>query len=383
MPEFKETIEAVESSRASVRELFNGDRRAGGNDPAALAEALELYNGVLSGKKPMYYLREAMSSSDFPVLFADILDRQLLGSYRETVPTWAQYARRGTVNDFRKVKRFAVDGAEGTLEEVDELEEYPEDELEESSDEYSVRKFGKRLSLSWEALVNDDLDALRDLPNRLARGARRSESKFATGLFVDANGPHASLYTSGFGNIVEDNPELSIDGLQEAFFTLAKMVDTNGEPIVVDAVTLVVPPALEVPALNILNALQIEMSTKGGSSDQKLISQNWMKNRVSLAVEPYIPHVASSANGNTSWWLFGAPSEGRPAIEMGFLRGFEEPALYEKIPDARRVGGGEVLESFATDSRDWRVRHVYGGVQFTNTGGEKITVASNGSGSAS
>ena len=382
---FEEIVESVDNNRASVRELFEGDSRLGGrgHDPRRLAEAITLYDNVLKGRKPMYYLQEAMTRSDFPLLFADILDRQLLGSYQETTPTWAAYAKRGVVNDFRTVKRFAVDGAEGPLDPVEEMEEYKEGELSEDADTYSVRKYGRKLGLSWEALINDDLDALRDLPSRLARGARRTESRFATSLFVDENGPHASLYNGGFGNIVPGNPALSIEGLQEAFITLSRMVDEDNEPIVLDVVTLVVPPALEVTAMNILNALQIEASSMGGSSDQVLIAQNWMKNKVNLAVEPYIPHVASTDNGDTSWWLFPQPSVGRPALEVGFLRGYEEPALYEKVPDARRVGGGEVLESFDNDSRQWRVRHVFGGTRLVNTGGYRVTVASNGSEEAS
>lgn len=383
--ELLEMIERFNAADADVQNLFGGEGQKVSSvkrDPRKLVEAIEFVNEVTDGTRPMYQLQEALTTSDFPMLFSDIMDRQLLANYQETQPTWQAYARRGTVRDFRTVKKFAMDGLESTLDRVKERSEYPEGVLTPSKDEYSVLKYGRRIDLSWETLINDDLDAFRDLPNRLGRAARRSESKFATGLFVDANGPHASLYTVGFNNIVTGNPELSVEGLQTALTQLTAQTDADGEPITIDMVTLVVPPALEIVAENILNALQIEMTDQGGSASQKLIAKNWMAGRLNLAVEPYIPHVATNANGNTSWFLFANPNTGRPALEMGFLRGHEEPSLYERLPNARKVsGGGDAMESFEDDSRAWRIRHVFGGTRLTSTGGAKATVASNGSGS--
>jgi hypothetical protein len=105
-----------------------------------------------------------------------------------------------------------------------------------------------------------------------------------------------------------------------------------------------------------------------------------MKNRVRLSVDPYIPIVASSSNGSTSWFLFANPNNGRPALEIGFLRGHESPEIFIKAPNAQRVGGGNVNPmdgDFDTDSIQYKVRHVLGGVTQDN----KMSVASNGSGS--
>lgn len=385
-----ELIERLKGEEASVRNLFGGE----GKRPSQLfaerkltkrdlVEAAEFVHKIEKGKEPLWKLQEAMSTSDFPILFADVLDRQMLGFYEETKPTWQAYCRRSVVPDLRPVKRFAVDGAEGALPEVEQGEEYPEAPLSESKDEFSVRKYGRRIDLFWEALVNDDLDAFRRNPERLARAARRSEAKFATELFVDSSGPHAELYTAEFGNIVldaeEKQPELSITALQDAFVTLSEQVDEDGEPILIEMVTLVVPPALMVTAENIINAIQIDINEEGGTTNQRLRAVNWMKNKVQLQVEPYIPHVAAE-NGNTSWFLFSSPTTGRPALELGFLRGYEQPSLYERAPNARRIGGGDVQESFEDDSVAWRIRHVLGGTRLVNTGGAKSTVASNGTG---
>jgi len=387
--EMLELIEKFRQDEADASRLFGGEgdrMRDIAQSPAALLEAARFIEGIKTGKRPFHQLQEAMTRSDFPILFADILDRQMLGSYRETLPTWQSYARRSVVPDLRKVKRFAMDGAEGRLSTVDELEEYKKRKLQERKDEFSVRKFGGRLDLSWETMVNDDFDNFLKTPERLARAARRTESHFATNLFVDEKGPDAGLFSAGNENILKDKegkqPPLSIEALQLAMTLLSKAVDFDGEPILVDVVTLVIPPALRVVAENIVNATEIIATTSGGTEKEKLRVANWMKNGINIQVEPWIPHIATKENGDSSWFLFGAPSDGRPALEMGFLRGNEEPALFERLPTARRIGGGggDALEDFEDDSRAWKVRHVLGGTQLTGTGGQKSTVASNGSG---
>lgn len=394
-------IESIRGREAEIHRVFGNDlgRRVADNTPTVashgrseyrhytrqLAEAHRFIERIEKGRLPMHYLKEAMTTSDFPFLFADIIDRKLLGYYDAAKPMWETIANRNAVPDLRNVKRFAMDGAEAVLPEVGENEEYPGAALTDKKDEYAVRKYGRRLDLSWEAMINDDLDAFRRNPERLARAAIRSESKFVTELYCGKKGPNENLYTAGHKNIINveggtKNPELSVKGLQEGLLQLAEMRDFDGEPIVVDAVTLVVPPALQVTAKNMLNALQIWLNQEAGTEKQQVHAENWMRNEVTLQVDPYIPLVAVTEHANTSWFLFASPTVGRPALELGFLRGYEQPSLYERMPTARRIGGGggEVNESFEDDSVAWRIRHILGGTQLLETGGYKTTVASNG-----
>jgi hypothetical protein len=388
--EFMELIETIRGEEASRERLYRGDgrgvrtltRRDSPEYKAQFAEALSLYGNALKGSRRAWLtMQEALGTSDFPLLFGDILDRQLLANYQETPQTWTQYVKRATVRDFRSVSRFTMDGSEGVLDQVNEQEEYPASSLTEGRYQYAVKKYGRRIPFSWEAMINDDLDALKDIPARFARACRRSEEKFATELFVDTNGPHASLYTGGNANIVTSNPALSVAGLQTAMTVLAAMRDADGEPILIDAIVLVVPPALRITAKNMLNATQIWLQSEAGAtSGQHVNAQNWMAAEVSLVVNPYIPIVAATADGNTSWYLFANPSVGRPALEMGFLRGYEQPQVFMKSPNATRVGGGQVDPmdgDFDTDSMQYKVRHVFGGTRMD----PKMTVASEGDGS--
>ena len=157
------------------------------------------------------------------------------------------------------------------------------------------------------------------------------------------------------------------------------MLDADGEPIMVEQAFMVVPPALEVTARNILNAVQIWATTVGGASGQEVHYDNWIGSTLQLAIDPYIPVVASSANGNTSWFIFADPSVGRPAVELGFLNGFAEPQLYQKLANTIRIGGGadQTAGDFGTMSQEYKGVLAFGGTRLD----PKATVASNGSGS--
>lgn len=388
---FDATVETIRAEEASVRNLFEGeqrlrDRRTSPEYMSQLARAATFLSEVYNGHRRMWQLQEAMTASDFPELFGDVLDRQLLGRYQETPTMWPQVARRSTVPDFREAKRFAVDGAEGQLPEQGERAPLEEDELSESKDTIQVVKYAKALDFSFEQMTNQSLDEFRNAPDRLARGARRTEERKATELYVGTAGPDGTLYSSSHGpdsdesNIITSNPVLSTEGLQTAFQVLGEMTDDDDEPIVIEAVTLVVPPALEVTAQNILNALQIEVNNQGGTTNQTVVAANWMAGRTTLQVNPYIPIIADT-NGNTSWFLFGQPGASRPALEVAFLQGNEMPALFQKAPNARRVGGGEEPFDFEHDSIRHKVRHIFGTSTLINTGGWRTTVASNGTGS--
>lgn len=383
MLELIETMRSEEASRERLMQDAGNSFRAIRSSPdyaRIFSEGLKIIESAHKSREGQRRFEEAMNTQDFPLIFGDVIDRQMLGLYQEAPASWRDYCRDATVPDFRSVRRFAVDGGSGVLPAVGEQGPYLPGVLSETRYTYSVAKYGRTLNWTWESFINDDLGGLgASSPARLGLAARRSEEKFATQLFVDANGPHASFFTSGNGNIITANPALSIAGLQTGFIKLAAQTDADGEPIVIDMVTLVVPPALEVTAQNILNATLIRMTVAGGATGQELEAVNWMKSRLKLSVNHYIPIVASSSNTNTSWFLFASPQTGRPALEMGHLRGHEAPELFVKTGNQQRIGGASnpLDGDFENDVIAYKVRHVFGGTRLD----PKSAVSSNGSGS--
>lgn len=224
------------------------------------------------------------------------------------------------------------------------------------------------MPFSFETMINDDLASITDTPARFSRAARRSEQRFATGIYVSASGPNSSIYSAGNKNQVitangasVDNPKLSITGLEDAMKVLGNMKDTDNEPIVIEGVILEVPTSLEVTANNILNATTVIVGADSAAT--RLETTNWIKNRVTLVVNPYLS-IINTTNGTTAWYLHASASAGRPAFEFDFLRGYEAPQLFMKAPNAVRVGGGAVdpmQGAFEDDSLDYKIRHIFGG----------------------
>jgi hypothetical protein len=377
-------VQGWDASEASERTIYAGEgtnvsgrarklRAKRGNNPTyrkRLLEVATLYKAVLDGDRIAgIHFQEAMSTSDFSNLFGDILDRQILARYQSMPVQWAAIAKRGRVRDFRQVKRYTLDGGEATLSAVRQLTEYPAAPLTDGVYAYGVGKYGRRVALSWEDLINDDLDAFASIPDRLGNSARRTEEKFVTGLFASASGPNSSFFSSGNKNLVASggSSALSITSLQAAYTLLASQVDTDGAPIYIESAVLVVPPALKVTANNILHATEIRAASGGGAGtgNDQLTVANWMRNDVSLVVNPWLPIITTSGTlGSTAWYLFANPGVGRPAMEIGFLIGHETPELFQKSPNAVRVGGGAVAPEdgdFDTDSVEWKLRHVLGG----------------------
>ena len=92
MTEAQAVRESLAFHDPSVRESIStpdaerGERllhlRSGQRWNELVAEAGELIADVRDGKRPDWHLREAMTTSDFPELFGDLLYRQLLGNFR-------------------------------------------------------------------------------------------------------------------------------------------------------------------------------------------------------------------------------------------------------------------------------------------------------------
>lgn len=368
-----------------------------------LASASALWADLLGGSVPLYYLQEALSPrtpaltrsimgnypgiirisesmtlSDFPLLTGDVLDRMMLARWRDFPSAWRQFMRvNSNLRDFRTVRRIASDGLEGVWDSVPEQAEINYGSLSETGYTYAPQKYAKGAKISFEALMNDDLGAFEEIPDRLGRGGARTVSRFATTLYVDTNGPHASLYTGGNGNIITGDPALDISSLSDAYGQIRTATDADGQPIMIESVVLVVPPQLEVVARNILEAVDVRMTSAGGASGQELVVRNWVGSALTLVVDPYIPIVAATANGDTSWFLFASPSVGRPALEVGFLNGFAEPQLYQKMANTRRIGGDvdQTAGDFLTMSQEYKGVVAFGGTRLD----PKSTIASNGS----
>ncbi len=330
-----------------------------------LAETINLLSnsGRLPAHRYEYLLREAMTTSDFPLLFGDTIDRQMLAAYKATEPVWKKFTKVSTVRDFREAKRFKMSGGDNYLAEVAEKGEYPASSRDEAQYTIRVKKYGRQFDISLEAIINDDLGALRDTPERFALAAQRTEERIITGLYANDIGSH------GAGNLYENGVNattdvLSIGALEDAIEAMAGFT-SGGEPILNRPKYLVVPPSLEFTARQILTSATKMWVDGAAAGAIAYPTTNVIANYgLELVVDYYLP-ILGGENGKTAWYLFADPKD-IVVLEAAYLRGHENPEICMKASDKVTVGGGAISPfegDFTSDNIVYRVRHIFGGAK--------------------
>ena len=313
-------------------------------------------------------LREAITTTDFPGLFGFVIDREVLARYKVVVADWKSYFKMKTHPNFNEVEIHKVNGADERLPVVTEKGEYLVATMSEGHYGSRVYKHGKQFDISWEATVNDILDAFADIPERFANACIRSEAFQATSTHTVAAGPNPAL----FGAAVVDAADLgvvtnqgvlalTVANLQTTMGLMAVQQDVNGEPLSIRAKHLVVPPSLEMTARQILSSTLLLSTAAAPVPASNIIPQMGLQ----LHVDPYLPVVDTSGNRNGTWYLFADPAE-VAAMEYGYLRGYETPEICMKASDKVSTLGAPLSAfsgDFATDNVLYRVRDVFGSVQ--------------------
>jgi hypothetical protein len=313
-------------------------------------------------------LRESLTTSDFPILLGQGFQRKLLTAYQAITPVWQAYSTRTTVPNFKPQRLVEILGGTGGLTRVAEGTEYPARGVSEAQHEFSVGKFGDRIPLTWEMLVNDELGAFRGLDQRLATGARVTESEVTADALL--NDGRSDLNTGFFGNV--ESAALTAESLRDALQSLAGKKDEDGNILVRPSMVLVVAPALEFTARELVTASEVR-TTEGKTTT---VSANPLAGSVQVVVEPNLLR-NSNKNAGTTWLLLPAPNQARPALVTGFLQGQEAPDLRVSNATGARAGGGAINPSegsFDDDTIQYRVRHVTGAAAIDPT----FTFASRG-----
>jgi hypothetical protein len=334
----------------------------------AIVEASRLLDRVFNQGDPRaaVLLQEALSTSDlFKSAVGDVLDQELLARYEELPSFWQNFASRTTVRNFKPKRLVDLLGGRNALEVVPELAPYPTAKATVAEKFISVSKFGRRFGFSWEAGINDDIDELMAIPGAFAAAARATEDKAANDQLFDAatGAPNTAFFANLTGAtpagpdltpVTGTNAPLTQGNLQAAYTAVMTRKNAEGELNPPAGLVLMVGPALQITAEQILNTTEI----RDTSGNRTTITTNPMNGKVTLVVNPRLAGVA--------WFLLPQPTVARPALAVAFLRGWETPDLRIKADGGNRLGGGAVDPTegaFDDDSVAYRVRHVVGSAQ--------------------
>lgn len=123
------------------------------------------------------------STSDFPLILGNTVNRSLRDEYALQQRTFTSWATRGSVRDFKETTRLSL-GEVGDFKEVKEGGEYEYATLGEGAEKLKIVKYGQLIAITWEALINDDLDAFSRIPRKIANAAARKQSDLVYGILT-------------------------------------------------------------------------------------------------------------------------------------------------------------------------------------------------------
>lgn len=313
-------------------------------------------------------LVEAITTSDALFNLAHLVNVNFLPQFEEAPRTWDQIASVRTLSDFRPAVLYGIaenwgDGVLGNGDPrhvapiVPEGTAYPYAALAgEESASAGLAKRGFKMGVTWEALINDTIGALRALPDEMLQVALDTEEYLVYNALVTYATAAQQLDggTVPDGTTVPANAALARASLIQALFEL-KNREVNGRKVAFNGgFNLVVAVGQGDYANFVLNNISLSEIGQG---------------TLTLSVNGYNPLagitvIESEYVTGLNWYLL--PKKGttrRPALELFKMVGQESPELRVSNFTGTYAGGGAVSPfegSFATDSIDFRLRHVVG-----------------------
>ena len=332
-------------AKAIIHRYNPGAVKIEGDDPARpyahmrlleMARALCDSNSIdTRGMTPQRVARAALhSTSDFPAITENVIGKMLRDSYELAPRTFTVLGRSATLPDFKEVSRVQM-GEAPKLQPVLEGGEYTHGTIGEAAERYRLIKYGKIVAITWETIINDDLDAFTRVPAMMGASAGQLESD----LFWDHVGSNPTmhdgnaLFSADHGNLADPGAAIDVDSIGEGRRAMRRQKGLDGEHrINVQARYLVVPSALETRAEQFVST-NLQPNTSG--------EINPFAGRLEVVSEPRLDDVSEEA-----WHLWADPAM-VDTVEYAYLQGEAGPVV-------------ETEEGFDRDGISTKVRHCFG-----------------------
>lgn len=270
------------------------------------------------------------TTSDFSSLLANVANKRLRMAYEENAGTYAMWARRApNAPDFKSMSVVQLAGAPDLLR-TNEHGEFKYGAMTDGAETYGLLTYGRIVSLSRQAMVNDDLRGFDRLVTAFGSSARRLENRTVySQLTANANmadggalfnatvtttaGGHANLATGG-GSVLADT------ALKAARTAMRVQKGLQREELNIVPAFLIVPAALEQTAYQLTSSNYVPATTA---------AINEFRQGGRTALEPVIEPVLD-ANSATAWYLAANNSQ-VDTVEYCYLDGAEGPVIESEM----------------------------------------------------
>lgn len=277
--------------------------------------------------------------SDFSYITTEVMNRNLIAAYDRRMATWSAVTGAPvTASDFRELAPVRF-GGDFQLKKVLENGEYHEASLADEAEGLKVERRGRTISLTFEAIVNDDMGAFARIPSEFAMAARIMESSMVWSL-IRSNAVLKSdglaLFHATHKNLAASGAALSATTVGAARKALWEMTAFKSKDpddfLMIEPDRLLIPPALELAAGQFIAAV-----TPAKDSDA-----NPFKSSLTPVT---VPHLGTAAGGSdTAWYLV---SSDLPPIIHAYLDGYQSPTV-------------QTIEGMNPDKVTMNARHIFG-----------------------
>jgi hypothetical protein len=301
----------------AARELYRGRSML-----RMAEELLETRGQSLRGLSPHEIAERALhSTSDFPNILANVMNKRLRAAYNENEPTYRRWARRGAnFPDFRNMGVTQLSEMPDLVA-VAEGGELQYGAVSDGHISYRMLTYGRIIGVTRQTLINDDLRALERWATGYAGSATRLENRVVYGILTGANTYGGqNLFQAGLGNLAGAGAAISIAtlGAGRARMRLQRGLQNNELNI---APAYLLAPATQEQLAYQFTSSQFVPATSG--------SVNEFRAGGRTALEPIIDPVLDAVS-TTAWYLV-ADSSQVDTIEYAYLDGNEGLNLSTRV----------------------------------------------------
>lgn len=156
--------------------------------------------------------RSAHSTSDFALVTSAAVGKTAMAGYKAAESPLKRLAKKTTLRDFKPSTAIRL-GETGDLEELPESGEFQGTTRPEAGESIQMATYGRRIDLSRNLIVNDDLNMLADMASAFGAAAARTEAKFLLNLLTSnpnmADG--TPVFDASRGNLVDSSGSFFTD----------------------------------------------------------------------------------------------------------------------------------------------------------------------------
>jgi hypothetical protein len=278
-------------------------------------ESLIARNIRTRGLAPREIVERAMhSSSDFPLILANVANKRLRSAYEAAPTTYQLWARRAmNAPDFKTISVLQL-GAAPDLVEVKENGEVTYGTIGEGREQYAVVSYARGLAFSRVMIVNDDLRAFDRIITAFSSAARRKENRLVY-MQLTANTAMAdgtALFHADHGNLAGTGAAISAATLGAGRTAMRLQKGLASEELNITPAYLIVPATQEQLAYQFTSTQYVPAK----STD---VNEFRTGGRTALetVVEPYLDSAST-----TAWYLAGN-GVAADTVEYCYLDGSE------------------------------------------------------------